>query len=141
MILALTIGVLTTGGVYLMMQRSMVRGVFGLTLISHAANFILLSAGVGAWRGEPLAGRSGLAEAADPLPQAFVLTAIVISMATTAVMLAMAALSKDDDTRSAEDTDRAQRDARSLDTRGRSAVRIKADSARAARRRSREEEH
>ena len=48
MILALTIGVLTAGGVYLMMQRSMVRGVFGLTLISHAANFILLSAGVGA---------------------------------------------------------------------------------------------
>jgi multicomponent Na+:H+ antiporter subunit C len=97
MILALTIGVLTTGGVYLMMQRSMVRGVFGLTLISHAANFILLSAGVGAWRTEPLAGRSGLAEAADPLPQAFVLTAIVITLAVTIFMLALAVLGHDDD--------------------------------------------
>ena len=97
MILALTIGVLTTGGVYLMMQRSMVRGVFGLTLLSHAANFILLSAGVGAWRGEPLAGRGSLAEAADPLPQAFVLTAIVITLAVTIFMLALAVLGHDDD--------------------------------------------
>ncbi|MGC2939773.1 MULTISPECIES: sodium:proton antiporter [Brevibacterium] len=97
MILALTIGVLTAGGVYLMMQRSMVRGVFGLTLISHAANFILLSAGVGAWRGEPLAGRGDLAEAADPLPQAFVLTAIVITLAVTIFMLALAVLGHDDD--------------------------------------------
>ncbi|MGC3021448.1 MULTISPECIES: sodium:proton antiporter [unclassified Brevibacterium] len=104
MILALTIGVLTTGGVYLMMQRSMVRGVFGLTLISHAANFILLSAGVGAWRGEPLAGRSGLAEAADPLPQAFVLTAIVITLAVTIFMLALAVLGHDDDQKRSPET-------------------------------------
>lgn len=97
MILALTIGVLTTGGVYLMMQRSMVRAVFGLTLISHAANFILLTAGVGAWRGEPLAGRGGFADAADPLPQAFVLTAIVITLAVTIFMLALAVLGHDDD--------------------------------------------
>ncbi|WP_062242259.1 sodium:proton antiporter [Brevibacterium epidermidis] len=97
MILALTIGVLTAGGVYLMMQRSMVRAVFGLTLISHAANFILLSAGVGAWRGEPLAGSGDLAEAADPLPQAFVLTAIVITLAVTIFMLALAVLGHDDD--------------------------------------------
>lgn len=97
MILALMIGVLTAGGVYLMMQRSMVRGVFGLTLISHAANFILLSAGVGAWRGEPLAGRGGLDDAADPLPQAFVLTAIVITLAVTIFMLALAVLGHDDD--------------------------------------------
>lgn len=70
MILAITIGVLTAGGVYLMMQRSMVRGVFGLTLVSHAANFILLSAGVGAWRVEPLSDRGDQSLAADPLPQA-----------------------------------------------------------------------
>ena len=58
MILALTVGVLVAGGVYLLLQRSMVRAVFGLTLISHAANFALLASGVSAWRGEPLEGLS-----------------------------------------------------------------------------------
>lgn len=141
MIISAIIAVLVAGGVYLIMQRGMVRIIIGTTLISHGVNLLLLATGVGAWRSDPISDLSSPGDAADPLPQAFVLTAIVISMATTAVMLAMAALSKDDDTRSAEDTDRAQRDARNLDTRGRSAVRIKADSARAARRRSREEDH
>ncbi|HCG56326.1 MULTISPECIES: sodium:proton antiporter [Brevibacterium] len=104
MILALTIGVLTAGGVYLMMQRSMVRGVFGLTLISHAANFILLSAGVGAWRVEPLSNRGDQSMAADPLPQAFVLTAIVITLAVTIFMLALAVLGHDDDQKRAPET-------------------------------------
>ncbi|MBU8577731.1 sodium:proton antiporter [Brevibacterium luteolum] len=97
MILAVTVGVLTAGGVYLLLQRSMVRAVFGLTLISHAANFALLASGVTAWRGEPLADRTDIAVAADPLPQAFVLTAIVITLAVTIFMLAMAVLGHDDD--------------------------------------------
>ncbi|WP_101650638.1 sodium:proton antiporter [Brevibacterium ihuae] len=97
MILALTVGVLVAGGVYLLLQRSMVRAVFGLTLISHAANFALLASGVSAWRGEPLEGRMDPATAADPLPQAFVLTAIVITLAITIFMLAMAVLGHDDD--------------------------------------------
>ncbi|MBB1008967.1 Na+/H+ antiporter subunit C, partial [Dietzia sp. SLG510A3-3B2-2] len=45
MTIAIMIGVLTAGGVYLMMQRGMVRVVFGLALISHAVNLTLLSAG------------------------------------------------------------------------------------------------
>ena len=97
MTIAIMIGVLTAGGVYLMMQRSMVRGVFGLTLLSHAANFVLLSAGVGAWRVEPLSGRGDQSLAADPLPQAFVLTAIVINLAVTVFVLALAVLGHDDD--------------------------------------------
>ncbi|WP_349828889.1 sodium:proton antiporter [Brevibacterium litoralis] len=97
MILSITIAVLTAGGVYLMLQRSMVRTVFGLTLLSHAANFTLLAAGVGAWRGEPIDGRTAVDLAADPLPQAFVLTAIVISLAVTIFMLALAVLGHDDD--------------------------------------------
>ncbi|MBD8020266.1 sodium:proton antiporter [Brevibacterium gallinarum] len=97
MILAVTVGVLTAGGVYLLLQRSMVRAVFGLTLISHAANFALLASGVPAWRGEPLADRTDIAVSADPLPQAFVLTAIVITLAVTIFMLAMAVLGHDDD--------------------------------------------
>lgn len=97
MIIAVTIGVLVTGGVYLMMQRSMVRAIFGLALISHAANFALLLSGVSAWRGEPLSGRTPVDQAADPLPQAFVLTAIVITLAVTIFMLALAVVGHDDD--------------------------------------------
>ena len=141
MIISAIIAVLIAGGVYMIMQRGMVRIIIGTTLMSHGVNLLLLATGVGAWRSDPITDLSAPEDASDPLPQAFVLTAIVISMAATAVMLAMAALGKDDDTRSAEDTDRAQRDARNLDTRGRSPVRIKMDSARAARRRHREEEY
>lgn len=98
MILAMTVGVLAAGGVYLLLQRSMVRAVFGIGLLSHAANFVLLSAGVSAWRGEPLANRTDVALAADPLPQAFVLTAIVITLAVTVYMLMLAVLGNNDDT-------------------------------------------
>src|SRR5690606_19948827 len=82
-ILALTIGVLTTGAVYLMLERGMVRIIFGLALLSHAANLTLLAAGVPGWRAEPLGGTVDPELAADPLPQAFVLTAIVITLAVT----------------------------------------------------------
>lgn len=97
MILTLTIFVLVTGGVYLLLQRSMVRAVFGATLLSHAANFILLQAGVSAWRAEPLTQINDAARLADPLPQAFVLTAIVITLASTIFMLALAVLGHNDD--------------------------------------------
>lgn len=97
MILTATIFVLVTGGVYLILQRSMVRIIFGLGLLSHAANFILLTSGVPAWRGEPIEGRTPFESAADPLPQAFVLTAIVISLAVTILMLALAVLGHNDD--------------------------------------------
>jgi len=140
MIVSAIIAVLIAGGVYLIMQRGMVRIIIGTTLISHGVNFLLQAPGIGAWRGDPIADRTATADAADPLPQAFVLTAIVISMAATAVMLAMAALGRDDDTTSAEDVERAQREFRSLETRGRAARHIDGQSARARRRQIREEE-
>ncbi|NUL45319.1 Na+/H+ antiporter subunit C [Cellulosimicrobium funkei] len=96
-VLAVTVGVLTTAGVWLLQQRSMVRTIFGLTLISHAANLLLLASGVPGWRAEPLMSTAQAADAADPLPQAFVLTAIVISMATTIFMLALAVIGRNDD--------------------------------------------
>lgn len=102
MIMALTIGVLVAGGVYLVQQRGMVRLVLGMQLIGHAANLTLLAAGVGAWRGEVFLDRTDRADVADPLPQAFVLTAIVISMATATIMLTMAAVGRSDDTRSVD---------------------------------------
>ncbi|HJC59104.1 MAG TPA: cation:proton antiporter subunit C [Candidatus Dietzia intestinigallinarum] len=104
MTLAIMIGVLTGGGVYLMMQRGMVRVVFGLGLFSHAVNLMLLTAGVSAWRREPLADVNAVEVSADPLPQAFVLTAIVITLAVTVFMLSLAVVSRDDDTHRIPDT-------------------------------------
>lgn len=98
MFMAFTIAVLVAGAVYLMFQRGLVRIIFGMSLFSHASNLTLLATGVGAWRGEAFVGTSDLSAAGDPLPQAFVLTAIVISMATTTLLLATAALGTDDDT-------------------------------------------
>ena len=58
MIIALIAAVLAGGGAYLVLQRGMVRIIIGMTFISHAANLIILSAGVGAWRQEPLMARA-----------------------------------------------------------------------------------
>ena len=117
MIIAVTIAVLVAGGVYMILQRGMVRIVFGMGLVSHATNLLILATGIGAWRSEPFAERTPLADAADPLPQAFVLTAIVITMATTAFMLTLAALGRSDDTRTVEDPEEES----PLETRGRTA--------------------
>lgn len=117
MIIAVTIAVLVTGGVYMILQRGMVRIVFGMGLVSHATNLLILATGIGAWRSEPFAERTPLSDAADPLPQAFVLTAIVITMATTAFMLTLAALGRSDDTRTVEDPEEES----PLETRGRTA--------------------
>ena len=98
MILAFTVAVLVAGGTYLILQRSMVRAVFGISLLSHAANFVLLAAGVPAWRAEPLTDGAEPSLMGDPLPMAFVLTAIVITLAVTVVMLTFAVLGHNDDT-------------------------------------------
>ncbi|WOO98751.1 sodium:proton antiporter [Micrococcus terreus] len=103
-VLPITVGILTAGGVWLLLQRSMVRSIFGLTLISHAANLLLLATGVAAWRTEPLMNTATSDNAADPLPMAFVLTAIVISMASTILMLSLAAIGRNDDQDRAPDT-------------------------------------
>lgn len=105
MILALTIALLAAGGVYLVLQRGMLRIVIGMTLISHAANLIILSSGVPAWRGDPFPSLTDIDLAADPLPQAFVLTAIVIAMATTTYMLTLSGLGRSDDTAAEEVAD------------------------------------
>ena len=117
MIIAVTIAVLVAGGVYMILQRGMVRIVFGMGLVSHATNLLILATGIGAWRSEPFAERTPLSDAADPLPLAFVLPAFVITMATTAFMLTLAALGRSDDTRTVEDPEEES----PLETRGRTA--------------------
>ena len=80
-LLAFLIGIIMAAGIYCLLRRSIVRLAIGIVLISQAANLIIFSS-AGLSRGNaPLiaAGESTLhAPYADPLPQALVLTAIVI---------------------------------------------------------------
>jgi len=90
--LALVIGALYTMGTYLLLQRTLTRIVIGLALLGHGANLLLLQAG-GAAGAVPFIGRTGGAVGegtADPLPQAMVLTAIVITFGVSAFLLALA---------------------------------------------------
>ena len=92
--LALVVGVLYTTGTYLLLQRTLTRVVIGLGLLSHGANLLLLQAG-GRAGSVPLVGKgtgaAGVAGGtADPLPQAMVLTAIVITFGVSAFLLALA---------------------------------------------------
>ena len=92
--LALLVGVLYTTGTYLLLQRTLTRVVIGLGLLGHGANLLLLQAG-GQAGNVPLVGKTaggaGLAGGtADPLPQAMVLTAIVITFGVSAFLLALA---------------------------------------------------
>lgn len=89
MILALTVGLLVAGAVYLLMQKDVLRVVLGFVLLSHAVNLLLFSAGGLDRRGEPLGQGPDPAVTADPLPQAFVLTAIVIAFAITIYLLVL----------------------------------------------------
>ncbi|MBQ0744004.1 MAG: Na+/H+ antiporter subunit C [Pseudomonas sp.] len=85
---ALTLGLLTTCGVYLLLRARTFPVVVGLTLISYAVNLFLFAMGR-LNTGMP-AVIGSVAEYADPLPQALVLTAIVIGFAMTAFALVLA---------------------------------------------------
>lgn len=86
-LIALIIGVLTSCGVYLLLRARTFPVIIGLTLFSYAINLFIFFSG----RLNPNASTIiGLKEAyADPLPQALVLTAIVISFAMTAFILVL----------------------------------------------------
>ena len=101
MTLAITIAIMVAGGVFLLLQRGLVRIVLGLLLVGHAVNLLLMSAGGVSLRGRPLLGDAPVEQAADPLPQAFVLTAIVIAFSIVIYMLTLAATGSDDDTEDA----------------------------------------
>jgi multisubunit Na+/H+ antiporter MnhC subunit len=82
------IGVLFGCGTYLLLQSNLLQIIVGLSLLSHGANLALMVSG-GLKRGRPPLLTVG-APYADPLPQALVLTAIVISFGMTAFALVLA---------------------------------------------------
>ncbi|WP_367402818.1 cation:proton antiporter subunit C [Kocuria marina] len=94
---AVIAGLLVFGAVYLLMQREMLRMILGFVLLGHAGNVVLMAAGGSARRHEPFGAPEDLSTVADPLPQAFVLTAIVIAFSITIVMLVLAVTGRDDD--------------------------------------------
>lgn len=87
--LVVVIGVLFAAGTYLVLERSLTRVLVGVAMLSNGANLLILVAG-GAAGGPPLIGVTPEGEMSDPLPQALVLTAIVITLGLTAFLLAMA---------------------------------------------------
>lgn len=91
-VVALLVGALVAASVYLMLRRNIVRFLFGLILISNAANLIIFAAGR-MTRAEPPLVPDGLSapavQAANALPQALVLTAIVIGFGLLAFTLVL----------------------------------------------------
>ncbi|WP_370325979.1 NADH-quinone oxidoreductase subunit K [Euzebya sp.] len=84
---AILAGVLAALGVAQLLQRTLTRIVIGVALLGQAANLVLLVAG-GPAGNPPLVGAED--PISDPLPQAFALTAIVITFAMLAFLLALA---------------------------------------------------
>ncbi len=88
-ILALAVAMLVAVGVHFLLARGLFRAILGLSLLAHAANLVVLAAG-GEGVAAPILGREGSELGiADPLPQALVLTAIVISMAVTLYLVGL----------------------------------------------------
>lgn len=89
LVLACAIGVLTASGTWLLLRPRTFQVVLGLSLLSYAVNLFILSMGRLRIGAAPIidAASPNPAALADPLPQALVLTAIVIGFATTALLL------------------------------------------------------
>ncbi|MBU8905602.1 Na(+)/H(+) antiporter subunit C [Desertibacillus haloalkaliphilus] len=88
-LMSITVGVLFMVGTYLILTKSLLRLVLGLMLLSHGAHLLLLTM-AGLKQGSPPLLGEEAAYYADPLPQALILTAIVISFGVTAFLLVIA---------------------------------------------------
>ncbi len=89
---AVAVFLLVTVGVFLLLHRSLLRVALGFTCLSHAVNLLVLSAGRWGPEAPLVVGDVRVLEITDPVPQAFVLTAIVLSMAFTLYLLAAMAV-------------------------------------------------
>jgi multisubunit Na+/H+ antiporter MnhC subunit len=87
-VLILIMAVLFACGVYAMLERSLTRVLIGFLLLGNAANLLLLIV-MGRPGLAPFFGEVDKSEMSDPLPQALTLTAIVITFAVSALLLAL----------------------------------------------------
>ncbi|MGC4891522.1 Na(+)/H(+) antiporter subunit C [Micromonospora sp. DT227] len=88
LVYVVVVGVLFATGVTLLLERSLTRVLMGVILLGNGANLLLLTGGRAG--GPPIVGTTAEEEMSDPLPQAMVLTAIVITLGMTAFLLALA---------------------------------------------------
>jgi multicomponent K+:H+ antiporter subunit C len=89
LLLASAVGLMTAAGVYLLLRARTFPVVLGLALLTYATNLFLFASGRLAVNLPPVV-QEGTAAYTDPLPQALVLTAIVISFGMTAVIVVLA---------------------------------------------------
>ncbi|MHA6667443.1 Na(+)/H(+) antiporter subunit C [Homoserinimonas sp. A447] len=89
LLLVILMAVMYASGVYLMIERSMTRVVLGFLLVGNATNILILIMGGRRGLAPILGGGASVDEFNDPLPQAFILTAIVITFGVTAFLLAL----------------------------------------------------
>ena len=87
-VLPVVIGGLYAAGAYLLLDRSLTRVLLGFLLLGNATNLLLLSTG-GPPGDPPIVGAGDPGEMSDPLPQALMLTAIVITFGVSAFLLAV----------------------------------------------------
>ena len=93
-IMAFMVGIFFAGGTYLLLQSTPIRLILGLALMSHGVNLLLFSSGAFT-RGLPpiiidkATFTGDISAFVDPLPQALILTAIVISFGVTAFMVVL----------------------------------------------------
>ncbi|MEL3971059.1 Na(+)/H(+) antiporter subunit C [Rossellomorea oryzaecorticis] len=91
-LMAILIGIMIMCAVYLILSKSLLKIIIGTVLLSHGVHLLLLTMG-GLPKGEeapPLLGEHSVNGYVDPLPQALILTAIVISFGVTAFFLVLA---------------------------------------------------
>ncbi|PKQ12031.1 MAG: Na+/H+ antiporter subunit C [Alphaproteobacteria bacterium HGW-Alphaproteobacteria-1] len=89
LLMASAIGVMTAAGLYLVLRLRTFPVILGLALLTYAVNYFLFATGRLVVNAPPVL-RDGVETYTDPLPQALVLTAIVISFGMTAVVVMMA---------------------------------------------------
>jgi multicomponent Na+:H+ antiporter subunit C len=87
LITSLAVGILFAAGIFQILRRNLIRAAIGLVLVSNAVNLFLFSSG--AYNGLAAAYTTASEQISDPLPQALVLTAIVISMGGFSFVLSL----------------------------------------------------
>ena len=106
MTLVIAVAALAGVGTWLIVRGGGVRLVLGFILLGHAVNLLIISAGGVDRRVAPLlGGTTDVSVLADPLPQAFVLTAIVITFGVTVYLVSLVARTESDASGKLDDED------------------------------------
>jgi multicomponent K+:H+ antiporter subunit C len=88
-LVSILVGLMTASGVYLVLRRRTFPVMLGISMLGYAVNVFLFVSGRLTLNSAPLLGQ-GITNFPDPLPQALVLTAIVIGFAMTAFLIVLA---------------------------------------------------